>query len=147
MHRHNVFAAAMSLSGNLVVTGTVGGEVLVWSTRPFAPVRELGSPEHRGTISALALSPDGKEALVAPDWKAAVERWNVESATRGPALAAHSGRTTALAYAPGGALIASGGVDKLPSSGTADEGDDEVPALAPPSVRLWRDGALVHELT
>jgi WD40 repeat protein len=147
MHRHNVFAAALSGDGSRIITGSVAGEVLVWSTRPFVPVRDLPPPANRGKISALALSPDGAEALVAPDWKPAVERWDVgagAAAARG-ALAAHTGRTTALAYAPAGGIIATGGADRLqPAKGGG--ADDEVPKLSPPVVRLWKQGARVHEL-
>src|SRR4051812_1371063 len=77
MHRHNVVAAALSGDGARLATGSVGGEVLVWSTRPLVPVRDLAPAVGRGKISALALSADGSEALVAPDWKPAIERWDV----------------------------------------------------------------------
>jgi hypothetical protein len=145
MHRHNVFAAALSGDGARIITGSVAGEVLVWSTRPFVPVRDLPPPANRGKISALALSPDGAEALVAPDWKPAVERWDVGAGAGRGELAAHTGRTTALAYAPAGGIIATGGADRLqPAKGGGT--DDEVPKLSPPVVRLWKQGAPVHEL-
>ncbi len=150
MHRHNVFAAALAGDGGRIITGSVGGEVLVWSTRPFVPVRDLPPPANRGKISALALSPDGTEALVAPDWKPAVERWDVEAGAPRGELAAHTGRTTALAYAPAGGIIATGGADRLRAAagGGGKAGtDDEVPPLSPPVVRLWKQGARVHELT
>ena len=145
MHRHNVFAAALSGDGGRIITGSVAGEVLVWSTRPFVPVRDLPAAASRGKISALALSPDGAEALVAPDWKPAVERWDVGAGAARSELAAHTGRTTALAYAPAGGILATGGADRLhPAKGGG--ADDEVPKLSPPVVRLWKQGARVHEL-
>lgn len=149
MHRHNVFAAALSGDGSRTITGSVGGEVLVWSTRPFVPVRELPPPANRGKISALALSQDGTEALIAPDWKATIERWDVGAAALRGELAAHTGRTTALAYAPVGEIIATGGADRLPATkgGGATGTDDEVPALSPPVVRLWKRDTRFHELT
>lgn len=145
MHRHNVFAAALSGDGGRIITGSVGGEVLVWSTRPFVPVRDLPAPTNRGKISALALSPDGTEALVAPDWKAGVERWDVEAGAQRGELAAHTGRTTALAYAPAGGVIATAGADRLPGKAGASS-DDEVPPLSAPVVRLWKRDARLHEL-
>jgi WD40 repeat protein len=149
MHRHNVFVAALSGDGARIITGSVGGEVLVWSTRPFVPVRDLPPPANRGKISALALSPDGTEALVAPDWKPAVERWDVGAGAARGELAAHTGRTTALAYAPAGDLVATGGADRVqPAAGGGKAGtDDEVPQLSPPAVRLWKQGARLRELT
>lgn len=145
MHRHNVFAAALSGDGHRICTGSAGGEVLVWSTRPFVPVRELPRRGNRGKIGALALSPDGTEALVAPDWKAAVERWDVDAGAPRGELAAHTGRTTALAYAPAGGLVATGGADRLPPAG-GGKPDDEIPPLSPPVVRLWNQGARLREL-
>jgi len=145
MHRHNVLVAALSGDGSRIATGSVGGEVLVWSTKPFVPVRDLPPSANRGKISALALSQDGGEALVAPDWKPAVERWDVAAGTPRSPLAAHTGRTTALVYGPGG-IVATGGADRrTPASGGGN--DDEVPALAPPTVRLWKGETRVRELT
>jgi len=144
MHRHNVFAAALSGDGGRIITGSVGGEVLVWSSRPFVPVRDLPAPASRGKIGALALSLDGDEALVAPDWKPGIERWDLETGAQRGELAAHTGRTTALAYGPGG-VLATGGADRLPGKSGASA-DDEVPALSPPVVRLWKGDARLHEL-
>jgi len=152
MHRHNVFAAALSGDGGRLVTGSVGGEVLIWTTRPLLPLRELPPPDNRGKIAALALSPDGTEALVAPDWKPAVERWDVDAGAARGALAAHSGRTTALAYAPSGGLLATGGADRLPAPPAAGAGagiddEDTTPKTAAPTVRLWKQDVRVRELT
>ena len=149
MHRQNVFAAAINLSGDRVITGSANGEVLVWSVPTFVPVRDLPAAGKRGKISALALSPNGSEALVAPDWSATVEQWDVEAAAARGTLAAHTGRTTALAYHPSSAMIATGGADRLAAASGQDddEDDDAVPAMAAPTVRLWKDGAKVHELT
>jgi WD40 repeat protein len=144
MHRFNVFAAALSGDGDRMITGSVGGEVLVWSTRPIVPIRDLPAPASRGKISALALSPDGHEALVAPDWKPAVEHWNVEAGALRGQLAAHTGRTTALAYAPSGGIVATAGSDR--ASAAPAGADDAVPALAPPVVRLWKGDHRLREL-
>ena len=145
MHRHNVVAAALSGDGARLATGSVGGEVLVWSTRPLVPVRDLAPAARRGKISALALSPDGSEALVAPDWKPAIERWDVGAGAQRGELVAHTGRITAIAYAPGGGLIATGGDDRTQAKAPADD-DDAPPPLAAPTVRLWRGSARVGEL-
>lgn len=146
MHRHNVVAAALSGDGARLATGSVGGEVLVWSTRPLVPVRDLAPAAGRGKVSALALSPDGSEALVAPDWKPAIERWDVAAGAQRGELVAHTGRITAIAYAPGGGLIATGGADRTQAKAPAGGDDDAPPPLAAPTVRLWRGGARVAEL-
>ena len=140
MHRHNVVAAALSGNGERLITGSVGGEVLVWSTRPLVPIRDLPPPGSRGKISALALSADGNEALVAPDWKPAIERWDVAAGAQRGELAAHSGRITAIAYAPAGGLIATGGADRASAAAASGNDDDAPPPLAAPTVRLWRAG-------
>jgi WD40 repeat protein len=148
MHRHNVVAAALSGDGARLATGSVGGEVLVWSTRPLVPIRDLPPRTPRGKISALALSPDGSEALVAPDWKPAVERWDLTAGVQRGELAAHTGRTTAIAYDPAGGLIATGGADRAAVAGAAASTDDDTPpSLVAPTVRLWRSGARVRELS
>jgi len=147
MHRHNVAAAALSGDGARLGTGSVGGEVLVWSTRPLVPVRDLPPTTNRGKISALALSPDGSEALVAPDWKPAIERWDVAAGAQRGELAAHTGRITAIAYAPVGGLIATGGADRTQAMAPAGGDDDVPPAIAAPTVRLWRNGVRVRELS
>jgi WD40 repeat protein len=147
MHRHNVLTAAISGSGDRILTGSASGEVLVWTSKPLVPIRELPPPDGRAKIGALALSPDGAEALVAADWKATVERWDVDAAAMRGEIAAHSGRTTALAYAPDGRTVATGGADRLSGGhGGGGAADDEIPALARPTVRLWKDGAQLHDL-
>lgn len=146
MHRHNVVAAALSGDGARLVTGSVGGEALVWSTRPIVPIRDLPAARNRGKISAVALSPDGNEALVAPDWKPAIERWDLTATAQRGELAAHTGRITAIAYAPAGGLIATGGADRAPGGAASGNDDDVPPPLAAPTVRLWRAGTRVHEL-
>jgi hypothetical protein len=146
MHRHNVVTAALSGDGARLATGSVAGEVLIWSTRPLAPVRDLPPPASRGKISALALSTDGSEALVAADWKPIVERWDVVAGVKRGELAAHTGRTTAIAYAPAGGWIATGGADRAAASGAAGDDDDPAPPLEAPRVRLWQAGAIVREL-
>lgn len=148
MHRHNVVAAALSGDGERLATGSAGGEVVVWTTRPLVPVRDLPPAAPRGKISALALSADGSEALIAPDWKPAIERWDVTAGAPRGELAAHTGRTTAIAYAPAGGLIATGGADRARPAATPAGGDDDAPPpLAAPTVRLWKAGARVRELS
>ena len=146
MHRHNVVAAALSSDGARLATGSVGGEVLIWSTRPLVPVRDLSPPTNRGKIGALALSPDGSEALVAPDWKPAIERWDVTAGALRGELTAHTGRTTAIAYATVGGLLATGGADRAGAAAAAATDDDAPPPLGAPTVRLWRGTARVGEL-
>jgi hypothetical protein len=148
MHRDNVNTAAVDAEGRRLLTGSTGGEVVLWQTSPMRPLVELeaaGSSGTRGRIAALALTPDGQVAAVAPDWAREVELWTLGEAPAASPLAAHSARTTALAYAPDGAMLATAGHDRAPAGAKGGE-DDELPPMTAAAVRLWRDGKLLREL-
>ncbi|MCB9570315.1 MAG: WD40 repeat domain-containing protein, partial [Myxococcales bacterium] len=66
---------------------------------------------HRGTLHALALSPDGALAGTGGSDRSA-RIWRVDHPDRPTALAPHSGRVTAIAFRPGGGEVATASWDK-----------------------------------
>jgi hypothetical protein len=73
------------------------------------------------TVSALALSPDGKK-LVAGGANGMVTLWNTETGEAGSAVTGHSGSVTCAAFAPDGGLIATGGADSQIRLSTVKDG-------------------------
>jgi len=88
--------AATSADGLLRIFDVASGEVLA---RLFS----------RSGSESIALSPDGLTLYAAE--LGALQAWDTSTSRRGPAWLGHDGGIVALGAAPGGRLIASGGVD------------------------------------
>jgi WD40 repeat protein/uncharacterized caspase-like protein len=116
------FAVAFSNDGSLVAAGGEGGRVRLWNTETgqyAGEIEQVGGP-----LRSLAFSPDGRLLATATlsnhretSWAnqigrsdATIKLWKVPS-SGSLGLRGHSGAVNALAAAPDGSLIASGGVD------------------------------------
>lgn len=144
MHQHNVCKAAAGADGRFLATAAFDGEVRLWATAPFASLGVLTRPDgrRRGTVSALAVSPDGAELAVATRERGVVERWRVDSRAWRDEWAAFSGSVSALAWSPVGGRLAAAGADRMPASASTAAGHDDLrPSLGPWSVRIIRPGA------
>jgi WD40 repeat protein len=149
MHRHNVFSAAASPAGGRLVTSSTSGEVIVWQTAPLRALHTLAPPAgiQRGKTRALAISPDGETIAIGVESQGEVERWRASDGKEATPLHAYTGRVTALAYHPAGDVLATAGADRAAGGGSSGDGlDDEVPALQPPVVRIWRGDQKALEL-
>jgi WD40 repeat protein len=94
------------------------GEVKLWDTKSGASVASLPSPIKEGGVIDLAFSPDGKilagsvGSLPNPWPPGVVVLWDVAGRRELKILRGHSARITALAFAPDGQTLASGGEDR-----------------------------------
>lgn len=143
MHRDNVFVAAADQAGTRLVTGSVSGEVILWDVEPFAARLTLAAAG-TGKVGALAMSPAGDVVTWVIDWRSEVVVASGDGLQVRNAVPGHTGRVTALAIGNDG-MLAIGGADRLSSEGGAS-GDDEIPRMGPPTVRLVTGGRVVHEL-
>ncbi len=66
---------------------------------------------HRGQITGVAVSPDGKSAASA-SIDGTIKLWNLEKGEESALLKGHEGPVHAIAFAPGGKTLASAGEDK-----------------------------------
>ena len=107
---------------------------------PLEPLPDPLGAGFRGTVTALAFSPDGS-LLAAGDDTGKVHVWNVGERKYSHALEAHAGELLALAFSPDGKLLASAGADgklvlwyagEQTISGGADEEASTEPVSPPP---------------
>jgi WD40 repeat protein len=117
-HHGVVAGAAFAGDGTLVVTGSSDRDVRVWDAATGAPRPPFHSVS---AVTALAVSPDG--AVVATTTTITARTWEIATGRPGVtisggndylnavALVGHSSWINALAYAPSGAMIATGSGD------------------------------------
>lgn len=96
--RNNVWSAALSPDGRRAFTGDGDGKVRIWDT---VSGKLLGEPfAHKGGVSALAVSSDGK-TLLSGGWDRVARLWRLGEPP-GPAVAElpHTDKVLAVTFAP-----------------------------------------------
>ncbi|MCC0007880.1 MAG: protein kinase [Hyphomicrobiaceae bacterium] len=103
-------ATALAIRGDTALTGHAGGQVAMWDT---ATARKRAAyRRNEADVWSLAFAGDDTHFITAThDWKVAL--WNTaEESTPLHVFDGHENAVRALAFAPGAALLASGGADK-----------------------------------
>lgn len=125
---------------NYLATGSSDRTARLWDVRAGKSVRVLGA---RGTVHALAFSPDGTTLAVAGD-DPVVETWDIRSGRRLQRLAAHNGTVWSLDYSKDGAVLASGCADQSvalwDAKGAATDGEPK------PLARLRTKDTPIHDV-
>jgi WD40 repeat protein len=121
-------AVAFSPDGNLLATGDIAlngfdvqGDVRLWDTAThhelprLLPARRPGGGTyplgHRGSVHALAFSPDGR-FLASGAGFGEIQLWDVRRRRAvGKPMTDHSGDVTSLSFSPDGVTLASGATD------------------------------------
>jgi WD40 repeat protein len=118
---------AFGPGGKVLFTVDEGGRAALWDAAKGDKVRDLEGGLVHEDFDILGISKDGRTAAALDGgWRSAavVAVWDVATGKRAGRPPGHDGAVTCVAYAPGGKLMASGGVDR--------------------TVRLWRPAAAEH---
>jgi WD40 repeat protein len=117
-HSKQIAAVAFSPNGEILVAGSMNGEITLWDAanrKPLEPplIKHPGPPNRNAFLNDLAFSPDGK-LLVSCATNGGIIFWDVETFQSIDQLYS-SERTpyTSLAFSPDGKLLASGIYDRV----------------------------------
>ena len=107
-HSGEVYTAALSPDGRLLVSGGTDAAIKLWDVASGRVLRTLTG--HSESIHAIAFSPDGQTLASASSDKT-IRLWNAESGRQLATLTGHQDEVTAVAFSPDGRTIVSGGYD------------------------------------
>jgi eukaryotic-like serine/threonine-protein kinase len=110
MHSHAARTLAVSPEGNLLASGTRGGQVILWDVD--SGMEKFKTTGHEGgVVTSLAFSPNGRY-LVSGGTDKTVRIWNVSDGKEVANLARHTGPVYAVAFDPTSTMVASAGWDR-----------------------------------
>jgi WD40 repeat protein len=101
---------AIATAEDLVAYGDDAGRVHVWPVGTFGELRSSGPPGPQA-IGAVALSPDGRVVAGTLGETMRLFTSSGDLLRDGPTLTGHDGPITAIAFSPGGRLVASSAED------------------------------------
>jgi WD40 repeat protein len=129
-HVEGIFCVAFSPDGTRLASGGDEGEIVLWDTAAWKPLRRLaadpnGRTGHREDVWGVAFSPDGRR-LASAGHDETVRIWDVETGRQIRVLRGHSFHVWGVAFSPDGKWVASAG-------GTSDANGE----FAAGDVKLW----------
>lgn len=101
-------AAAWAPSGKALAVGTQDGFLHIWHQGDGRPARQLTMRGYPGKVACLAWHPRRPQIATAGGPEVVLWPTDPGAARKAQPLQGHGDTVTALAYAPGGALLASG---------------------------------------
>jgi eukaryotic-like serine/threonine-protein kinase len=105
---YGVWKMIFTPKGYAIISGTWGGDVLVWDRRGELRYRLKG---HTKTVNALAVGgPDGR-TLATGSWDNTVKLWDLDTGTLRVSLEGHKDMVLSIAFSPDGRTLASAGKD------------------------------------
>ncbi|MGV3660849.1 MAG: WD40 repeat domain-containing protein [Prosthecobacter sp.] len=146
-----VFALAIAPGGLLAASGHGNGKIILWNLAGNTQAAEL--TDHKGTIRAVAFSPDGR-FLISGDAAArfseadrTIRLWDVATRRQLRRYAGHTGDVTSLCFSPDGRTFYSASEDKTIRQWDAAE-EKELRSLtghtgAVHDISLSQDGTLL----
>lgn len=102
-HHAGVTSARFSPDGNLLATADLNGQVILWRTGSWTPVRILN---HRSEVYAIAFSPDGKTLATSGDDHKII-LWNALTGMKVRTIT-NNRRALCVIFAPNGELLFGG---------------------------------------
>jgi WD40 repeat protein len=110
-HQHQVRLAVFSSDSRLIASGDIRGSIRIWDTATGKLLQSLSG--HRGDITSLSFSPDGRRLASAGDHgpSSLVKIWDVGTGSELHRLTGHQKRIKDVAFSPNGALLATTGED------------------------------------
>lgn len=106
----HVFALAYTPDGALGISGGNNGQIIVWNADTSVQVREMLG--HHGSVSSLAISPDGKRVASGGGGNDNTIRfWNLSTGKAETAIAGHTADVGHVEFSPDGMYLASASLD------------------------------------
>lgn len=106
-HDEQVTCVAFNLSGDLCVTGSQDGSLIIWDVLKAEPIRRLSGHQH--WVSDVHFS----DVVVSSSWDGTIRMWNWRDGTCLGIFVTHSQHVARCALTPDSDIVASIGVDGI----------------------------------
>lgn len=107
-HRDILYAAALTLDGKLLATGSYDRQIILWNAETGEQVRTMKG--HNDAIYDLAFNPEGT-VLASASGDQTVKLWQVSTGVRLDTLSQPLKEQLCVSFSPDGKAVVAGGVD------------------------------------